>query len=63
MEMLKTGERNVPERYIRLIQDVYQGRKTVVRSGAGESNSFAWRSDFTTACPVSAPDGYVDRQC
>ena len=33
-------ERNVPGKYIRLIQDMYQGCKTVVRSAAGESNSF-----------------------
>ena len=33
-------ERNVPEKYNRLIQDMYQGCKTVVRSAAGESNSF-----------------------
>ena len=33
-------ERNVPEKYIRLIQDMYQGCKTVVRSAAVESNSF-----------------------
>ena len=33
-------ERNVPEKYIRLVQDMYRGCKTVVRSAALESNSF-----------------------
>ena len=32
--------RNVAEKYIRLVQDMYQGCKTVVCSAAGESNSF-----------------------
>ena len=32
-------ERNSPEKYIRLVQDMYRGCKTVVRSTAGESNS------------------------
>ena len=33
-------ERNVPEKYIRILQDMYWGCKTVVCSAAGESNSF-----------------------
>ena len=33
-------EQNVPEKYIGLVQDMYRGCKTVVRSAAGESNSF-----------------------
>ena len=33
-------ERNMPEKYIRLAQCMYLGCKTVVRSAAGESNSF-----------------------
>ena len=44
-------ERNVPEKYIRLIQDMYQGGNAVVRSAAGEGNSFGWRSDCTKARP------------
>ena len=33
-------DRHMPEKYIRLIQDMHQGCKTVVRCTAGESNSF-----------------------
>ena len=33
-------ERNVPEKYIRIVQDMYRGCGTVVRSVAGESNRF-----------------------
>ena len=33
-------ERNLPEKYISLVQDMYQGCKTVVRSAAEESNGF-----------------------
>ena len=33
-------ERNVPEKYIRIVQDMYRGCRTVVCSAAGESNSF-----------------------
>ena len=34
-------ERNVPEKYIRIVQDMYRGCKTVMRSAAGE-NSSCW---------------------
>ena len=30
----------MPEKYIRLVQDMYRGCRTVVRSAAGESNIF-----------------------
>ena len=33
-------ERNVPEKYIRLVQDMHQGCQPVVRRAAGESNGF-----------------------
>ena len=33
-------ERNVPEKYVKLIQDMYIGCQTKVRSAAGESGSF-----------------------
>ena len=33
-------ERNVPEKYVKLIQDMYRGCKTKVRSAVGESDSF-----------------------
>ena len=38
MEILKG--KKCSEKYIRLIQDMYQGCKIVMRSVAGESNSF-----------------------
>ena len=31
---------NVPEKYIRLVQGMHRGCKTVARSAAGETNSF-----------------------
>ena len=33
-------ERNVPEKYVKLIQDMYRGCQTKVRSAADESGSF-----------------------
>ena len=33
-------EPNVPEKYVKLIQDMYRGCQTKVRSAAGESGSF-----------------------
>ena len=33
-------ERNVPEKYVKLIQDMYRGCQTKVRRAAGESGSF-----------------------
>ena len=33
-------QRNVPEKYVKLIQDMYRGCQTKVRSAAGESGSF-----------------------
>ena len=33
-------ERNVPEKFVMLINDIYRGCRTKVRSAAGESGSF-----------------------
>ena len=33
-------ERNVPENYVKLIQDMYRGCQTNLRMAAGESDSF-----------------------
>ena len=46
----------MPEKYIRIVQDMYRGCKTVVRSAAGESNSFVvelrlLRADYTKGRP------------
>ena len=35
-----TRERNVPETYVKLIQDMYRGCQTKVRSASGENGSF-----------------------
>ena len=33
-------ERNVPQKYVNLIQDMYRGSQTKLRSAAGEIGSF-----------------------
>ena len=59
----------MPEKYIRLIQNMYQGCKTVVRSAAGESNSFGVEvglhqgSALSPYLAVLTPDGCVDTGC
>ena len=56
----------MPEKYIRLIHDMYQGYKTVVcRAAAGESNSFGVVVGLHqgSPIPVPTPDGCVDRGC
>ena len=42
-------ERNVPEKYVKLIPDMYRGCQTKVRSAAGESGSF--NVDVGTVAP------------
>ena len=44
-------ERNVPENYIIIVQDMYRGCKTVVRSAASESNSIGVEVGYTKARP------------
>ena len=61
-------ERNVPEKYIRLVQDMYRGCKTVVPSTAGGEQQL-WGGSRTTpglglkSIYVPTPDGCVDRGC
>ena len=56
----------MPEKYIRLVQYMCRGCKTVVCSAAGEgATALGWRSDYTKVLPlpVPTPDGCVDRGC
>ena len=58
----------MPEKYIRLVQDMYRGCKTVVRSAAGVEVGLLWSGSRTAPrlglkpIPVPTPDGCVDRR-
>ena len=34
------GVKGVPEKYVRLVQDIYEGVRTLVRSSVGETEGF-----------------------